>query len=165
MGELAVSDGDVDVLVTMGLGSCIGLALLDRARGAAGLAHVVLPDSRDAASTEAPAKFADAAVPALAHALATLGSRPAQMEAVLVGGARMFAFPGREGVGLDVGARNDAAVTAALAAMGIPVRARATGGTKGRTVRVHVQAGAVTVREAGSPEEQLYGTAPLTRAA
>ena len=32
-----------DVLVSLGLGSCIGLALIDRRRAIAGLAHVVLP--------------------------------------------------------------------------------------------------------------------------
>ena len=37
-----------DVLVSLGLGSCIGLALVDRARGVAGLAHVVLPEATPA---------------------------------------------------------------------------------------------------------------------
>ena len=45
MGELAASKTAGDMLVTLGLGSCIGLVLLDRRMGVAGLAHVVLPDS------------------------------------------------------------------------------------------------------------------------
>ena len=45
MGELAASAVAGDVLVSLGLGSCIGLALLDRRVGVAGLAHVVLPSS------------------------------------------------------------------------------------------------------------------------
>ena len=45
MGELAASKTAGDMLVTLGLGSCIGLVLLDRRMGVAGLAHVVLPES------------------------------------------------------------------------------------------------------------------------
>ena len=61
MGELAVSSAAGDVLVSLGLGSCIGLALVDRKMGIAGLAHVVLPDS--AGQDDAgPGKFADRAV-------------------------------------------------------------------------------------------------------
>ena len=43
MAEIAVSRHEADVLVALGLGSCIGVALLDRASLVAGLAHVVLP--------------------------------------------------------------------------------------------------------------------------
>ncbi len=45
MGELAVSSTVGDELVAIGLGSCIGLAMVDREAGVAGLAHVVLPES------------------------------------------------------------------------------------------------------------------------
>ena len=64
MGELAASAVAGDVLVSLGLGSCIGLALLDRRLGVAGLAHVVLPASGGHAARE-PWKFADIAVPEL----------------------------------------------------------------------------------------------------
>ena len=47
-----------DVLVSLGLGSCIGLALVDRRLGVAGLAHVVLPRAR-AHGHGNPRKFAD----------------------------------------------------------------------------------------------------------
>ena len=46
MGELAVSSASGRVLVSLGLGSCIGLALIDRRMGIAGLAHIVLPQSQ-----------------------------------------------------------------------------------------------------------------------
>ena len=71
MGELAASAVDGDVLVSLGLGSCIGLALLDRRLGVAGLAHVVLPSSGGHAAPGS-FKFADSAVPELIDA----SSRP-----------------------------------------------------------------------------------------
>jgi chemotaxis protein CheD len=159
MGELAVSATAEDELVSMGLGSCVGVALVDRDRAIAGLAHVMLPTANAAYS--APAKFADRAVPALLASTERLGARRERMVAVLAGGAQMFghANPARPtaGVaGLDLGARNEAAVRAALAQEGIPVRAAATGGDRGRTVRVCVGDAKVTVKEAGGHELSLW---------
>ena len=57
MGELAASSSPGDVLVCVGLGSCIGLALVCRDGRACGLAHIVLPDS-GGREGDRPAKFA-----------------------------------------------------------------------------------------------------------
>ena len=161
MGELAVSGAPEDELVSMGLGSCVGVALVDRERAIAGLAHVMLPTANAAYS--APAKFADRAVPALLASTERLGARRERMVAVLAGGAQMFggvengASAGRASlVGLDLGARNEAAVRVALAEAGIPVRAAATGGDRGRTVRVRVGTAHVSVKEAGGTEVPLW---------
>jgi chemotaxis protein CheD len=151
MGEYAFSGTAGDVLVSLGLGSCIGLALLDRRAAVAGLAHVVLPaaEGRDGA----PGKFADTAVPVLLNAVLGLGARRTRVEAVMVGGASMFSFGGN---GLEVGQRNDVAVREELAKLRIPVIASETGGSKGRTVRVNVETGLVTAKSAGEAEVELY---------
>ena len=150
MGELAASASAGDVLVCVGLGSCIGLALVCRRGRACGLAHIVLPDS-GGREADRPAKFAERAVPALIAALGPHGVRTDCLDAVLVGGAQMFSTS----TGMEIGARNEAAVRAALLLAGIPVTATATAGSVGRTVRVHVASGTVTVREAGSKEVGL----------
>jgi chemotaxis protein CheD len=160
MAEQAVGRSG-DVLVTIGLGSCIGLALLDPARPVAGLAHVVLPESSGETDGAGPAKFADKAVPSLLRELERAGAVARRLDAVLVGGAQMFAFSRRDGAGMDVGARNEAAVVAALRRAGIPVRALATGGTKGRTIRVQVENSTVTVKEAGGSEVELWSSEGL----
>jgi chemotaxis protein CheD len=156
MGELAVSAAAEDELVSMGLGSCVGVVLVDRERAIAGLAHVMLPTANAAYS--APAKFADRAVPALLASTERLGAQREQLVAVLAGGAQMFSANGRTaGVGgLDLGARNEAAVRTALAELGIPVRAAATGGDRGRTVRVRVGEARISVKEAGGVEVSLW---------
>ena len=153
MGELAFSAQPDDELVSMGLGSCVGVALLDRERAIAGLAHVMLPVANAAYS--APAKFADRAIPALLACVERLGARRDAMIAVLAGGAQMFAA-GSGAPGLDLGQRNESAVRGALADAGIPVCAAATGGGRGRTVRVHVGEARVTVKEAGGVELPLW---------
>ncbi len=73
------------------------------------------------------------------------------LDAILVGGAQMFSMS----TAMEIGARNEAAVRAELQRAGIPVTATATAGSVGRTVRVHVATGNVTVREAGSNEVTL----------
>jgi chemotaxis protein CheD len=153
MGELAASSSPGDVLVSLGLGSCIGLALIDRRAGVAGLAHIVLPDADGHAAGDA-GKFADRAVPQLVADVLALGARPTKLEAVLVGGASMFAG---KAATLEVGQRNENAVREQLRLKRIPVVAAATGGGRGRTVRVDVASAMVTVREAGGRDEILYG--------
>jgi chemotaxis protein CheD len=143
MGELASSAVAGDVLVSLGLGSCIGLAVMDRRVGVAGLAHVVLPESNGADGL----KFADRAVPELVHRVVAKGGRRGMLEAALVGGASSPT--------LEVGSRNEAAVREHLKALRVPVIAAETGGKRGRTIRVHVDTTRVTVREAGGKDVDL----------
>ena len=152
MGELAASRTAGNKLVTLGLGSCIGLALLDRRTGVAGLAHVVLPDS--GGHTEVNRfKFADHAVPELINKVVALGGRRPMLEAVMVGGASMFAAIGSS---MEVGQRNNEAVKAHLAKARIKVVSEATGGNRGRTVRIDPKSGVVLDREAGGKDTQLH---------
>jgi chemotaxis protein CheD len=153
MGELAVSATPGDVLVSIGLGSCIGLALVDARRGLAGLAHIMLPGDNGAFPGDSVlAKYAKAAVPELVDRLLVLGAVKRQLEAVIVGGAQMFT---NGGSGLDIGARNEEATRAALDRVGIPIRAAATAGRSGRTMRVHVAPPRITSKEVGGQEVVL----------
>jgi chemotaxis protein CheD len=105
----------------------------------------MLPESR-AGGTDDLARFADTAVPGLLRRVLGLGALRVRLEVFLVGGAAMFAF----GDGASaVGRRNEAGVRAALDASRLRVDASCTGGTQGRTVRVDVGTGTVTVKAAG----------------
>lgn len=152
MGEYAVSSDPEDVLVSIGLGSCIGLALVDARSGIAGLGHIMLPGPGDV-ERRSPGTFADTGVPALLGEVKALGAR--RLSAVLVGGAQMFSSVGAGQ--LQVGARNQESVRAALATLNIPVTAAETGGGSGRTIRVYVGRGCVTSRVAGGVEAALLG--------
>ncbi len=152
MGDAAVTREAGDVLVALGLGSCIGLALLARDGSAAGLAHIVLPSSREAAPAGA-GKFADTAVPKLLAELGRAGVPRCGLDAVLVGGAQMFGGAGGD-ARLEIGARNERAVREALLAAGVPVAAAVTGGSTGRTVKV--RPGQVLCKEAGAGERVVF---------
>lgn len=150
MGEIEVSSQAGEELVARGLGSCIGLALIDRRSGVAGMAHIVLPEAPSEAYPE-PGKFADLAVPELISRMEQAGAAVRRLDAVLVGGARMFELGD-----MDIGARNAEAVTERLARSGVTVRATDTGGNRGRTMRVTVGEFRVRVKEAGGQLTTLF---------
>jgi chemotaxis protein CheD len=157
IGELVATRDPDDVLVSVGLGSCIGLAMIDRARGVVGLAHVMLPQSKPGQeSSPLRGRYADCAVPALLDDVVALGARAAALEVGIAGGAHMFAH----GSAIQVGRRNEEAVREALAAVNLSVAAAETAGDKGRTVRVHADGGVMTVREVASDEVVLLGAVP-----
>lgn len=155
MGELVVSATAGDELTCIGLGSCIGLAVLDRRTGVAGLAHVMLPESPK--DTAQPAKFADLAVQVTLDAVLAEGASKHRLEAVIVGGAQMFAFGAA--AGKDIGRRNEAAVREQLKRLRVPLVAAETGGSSGRSMRVDVGSGHVTCRQAAGPVQALLGSA------
>lgn len=155
IGELVATRNPEDVLVSVGLGSCIGLAMIDRARGIVGLAHVMLPQSKPGqAPSPLRGRYADCAVPALLEEVVALGARTSALEVGIAGGAHMF---GRTSA-IEVGRRNEEAVRQALAEMKLSVAAAETAGDKGRTVRVHADGGVMTVREVAADEVVLLGT-------
>jgi chemotaxis protein CheD len=156
MGEIEVSKRTGEELVARGLGSCIGLALIDRSSGVAGMAHIVLPES--AGSNSEPGKFADLAVPALVTQMQKAGAVTRRLDAVMAGGARMFELGE-----MDIGARNAAAVKAGLARAGLKIRAAETGGNRGRTLRLTVGDFEVTVKEAGGEPVTLYDGGATSR--
>ena len=81
------------ILVTYGLGSCVGIALYDPGRKVAGLAHILLNDSakfrRPGVNSFNPAKFADTAIPLLLQD-GCPGASKAGITAKIAGGASLF---------------------------------------------------------------------------
>lgn len=155
VADHAAAGGDA-TLVTLGLGSCVAIALHDPVARVAGLAHVLLPDpslSRDASNR---AKFAVTAVPLLVEAMQRAGAvaAPSAWHGRLVGGASMFAGLAPTG-GLQMGARNVVAARAALDAAGIALVAHDTGGDYGRSVYFHAATGRLLVRAIRAGERVL----------
>ncbi len=140
-------------LVTIGLGSCVAIALHDAERRVAGLAHVLLPDPALSHGAPVAGKAPQTAVPALVGAMREAGAR-GTLVAKLVGGATLF---GRTltGSGPGMGERNIAACRAALAQAGIPVVAEDVGGDSGRSVFLDVASGALVVRTVREGERVL----------
>ena len=133
-----------DVLVTIGLGSCVAIILYDAAVHVGGLAHVLLPSPALSRGSPNPARVPQTAVPALLTEMAAAGASPRRIKARLAGGASMFAALSTPGT-IQMGERNVVAARHALAAAGIPIVGEAVGGDFGRTVRLFVRDGRVSV--------------------
>jgi chemotaxis protein CheD len=147
VADAAVGQGDV-LLSTLGLGSCIAIALYDRQAHIAGLAHILLPSEALARERQNRAKFAETAVPLLLEQMRAMGARNSNIVAKLAGGASMFTSLLTQG-GPPIGERNLIATRIALAAHGIRVAGEDVGGGHGRSVFLHGCDGRVEVKSMG----------------
>lgn len=139
-------------VTTLGLGSCVGVAIRDPMTKIGGLVHVMLPDSTAMRSAQLNvAKFADTGVKELVAQLERLGAMRSRMVAKIAGGANMFNFQGTSTVG-QVGERNVEAVKRQLMLLKIPLMAEDTGANYGRTVIFFPETGDFHIRAIGRQE-------------
>lgn len=156
MGNLEVKVGIADLnfvldpgkIMTIGLGSCIGIALYDPIVKAAGLAHIMLPNSKQFKKVTNPMKFADLAIPLLLEKMEVQGCKRENIVAKIAGGASMFNFSDKSIIS-DIGKRNSEAVKETLKENNIKVVAEETGGDKGRTMIIEASTGKVTLKVVG----------------
>lgn len=141
-------------LISYGLGSCIGIAIYDPITKIGGLAHIMLPDSKQARSAENLAKFADTCLPIMLEAMIKLGAMKSRMTAKIAGGAQMFAFTNSTDI-MRVGERNAEAVRAVLKKIDIRLIADDTGGNYGRTVELKLDTGAFKIKTIDKGEKEL----------
>jgi chemotaxis protein CheD len=133
-----------EVLITVGLGSCVAIVLYDAVARIGGMAHVLLPSPALSRDDGNPAKFPQTAVPRLLELMSHCGAFPRRLTGRLVGGASMFASLAAPGT-IQMGDRNVVASRQALNQAGIPLTGEAVGGDYGRTVRLTVADGRLEV--------------------
>ena len=121
-------------MITLGLGSCVGIALWDPYEKIGGLAHIMLPDSRQFSDKSKPAKYADLAIPDMLAEMLRRGARRNAITAKIAGGAQMFSFPNGTLNTMKIGERNTEAVKRILGELKIRIVAEDTGGSFGRTI-------------------------------
>lgn len=158
--EIRVGIADLNVifspgrLITVGLGSCVGIALYDHQLKLGGLAHIMLPDSTQFNNVNNPYKFADLAVPLLIKKLIELGSNTRNLRAKIAGGASMFNFADKSMI-MDIGSRNGNAVKEALKKERIPIISEDLGGNRGRTMILDADLGTVMIRTVGLSAKEI----------
>lgn len=136
------------ILTTLGLGSCVGVALYDPSRKVIGLAHIMLPSSIQARNKSNIAKFADTAVAKLANDMVDIGASRSNIVAKLAGGAQMFSFNDTPEM-LRIGSRNVMAAKEVLNLLKIPIIAEDTGGDYGRTIEINSENGKLLIKTIG----------------
>ncbi|MEG1292449.1 MAG: chemotaxis protein CheD, partial [Lachnospiraceae bacterium] len=102
-----------DSITTLGLGSCIGIALYDPITKIGGLAHIMLPDSTQMRNNSNKAKFADTGIEELVKRMTAAGAMKSRLVAKIAGGAKMFEVSGLSEIG-NVGG-GEASLTASTA--------------------------------------------------
>lgn len=145
--------GEADTLVTLGLGSCVAIALHDPRLKVGGLAHIMLP-SKTLARGDNPAKVPETAVPALLAEMVELGAEARRITARLVGGAGLFSQLSAPGA-IQMGERNLVSVRKVLADHAIPIVGERVGGNSGRSVWFRIGKGEVLVRTVAQGEDVL----------
>jgi chemotaxis protein CheD len=133
-----------DVLITVGLGSCVAILLHDAEARVGGLAHILLPSPALARADGNPAKFPQSAVPRLLELMVADGARRERITGRLAGGASMFAALAPPGT-VQMGERNVISARQTLNSHGVPLVGEAVGGDFGRTVRLRVHDGRIDV--------------------
>jgi chemotaxis protein CheD len=152
--EIRVGIADLNVanspnrLITVGLGSCIGIALFDSKKKIGGLSHIMLPDSTQFNKITNENKFADLAIPALIEKMIELGASKRNIKAKIAGGASMFNFSDKSMI-MDIGKRNGISVKKVLSELTINLVSEDIGGNKGRTMILDVANGNVSIRTVG----------------
>lgn len=142
-------------LTTLGLGSCVGIAIRDPITKIGGLAHIMLPDSTAIRGGQLNVpKFADTGITELVRQMEAMGARRNRMVAKLAGGAMMFAFQNKTDL-VRVGDRNVEASRKKLAELQIPVLVADTGANYGRTVIFYPETGDYVIRAVGKPEKVI----------
>ena len=143
-----------DSITTLGLGSCVGIALRDPKTGVGGLAHVMLPDSTKIRNNANVAKFADTGIMELVKQMEKAGAVKSRIVAKIAGGAQMFAFQNKSDMA-GIGQRNVECTKLELKELRIPILAEDTGLNYGRTVEFYPENGDFIIKSVGKPIKKI----------
>lgn len=131
-------------LATYALGSCVGICLYDKVHSIGGLAHIMLPDSRESSNPDDNRRrYADTGLAELIGIMKMHGASLSCMTAKIAGGAQMFQTKLNT---FNIGEKNVAAVKKLLSAYKINIIAEDTGSNYGRTVFFDVSTGIMQVK-------------------
>lgn len=136
--------GESEVLVTLGLGSCVAILLHDPEARVGAMAHILLPEPSGKIAATNKWKFASTAVAPLIQAMMRKGADRDRIVGRLVGGASMFGMHLSQ-QRLHTGERNVQAARAALESEGIAIEAEEVGREHGRSVYFYPADGRVRV--------------------
>lgn len=142
------------ILTTLGLGSCVGVVLYDPFIKLGGMAHIMLPSSKQIKNNSNKAKFADTAIDMLIEKMLDAGAVKTRLISKIAGGAQMFSFKGNNEI-MKIGERNVEAVKEHLARHGIKLVAEDVKGKYGRTLEFFTETGVLRIRTIGHGYKEL----------
>ena len=150
LGEIAVSQNRDEILVAFGLGSCVGIGAYDPIKGIAGLLHAVLPEPLNGSDLTST-KYVSNGIDKLFEEMIKKGAVKERLIIRIAGGANMLTSPGLSKT-FDIGTRNIVKAQSVLEAQRMKIVSQNIGGNIGRTFRVYVFDGKMTIRMIGEKE-------------
>lgn len=145
-----------DGLTTLGLGSCVGVAVWDPVSKVGGLLHAMLPDSTSIRQSHCAEKFVDTGLDLLVDKMVKAGASRTRLQAKIAGGAQMFGTGSNSASDImKVGERNVTAAKDKLSKMKIKLLAEDTGKNYGRTVIFFPETGEYVIKAVGKPESKI----------
>lgn len=156
LGEQVVSRDPEDILVAYGLGSCMGVSMVDPVTRLSGLLHAVLPRWTSGMEPMDPAssKYVDSGIERLLATMVKEGANRHRLIVRIAGGANMLIAPGLKN-SFEIGTRNIETARLTFQRLNMTVKAEDVGGNIGRTVRLYVADSRLTVRIIGEKEKEL----------
>ena len=153
LGVQIISRDPQDVLVAYWLGSCLGIGMYDPSTHIGGLLHAVLPE-HPGSDGVTPQKFVDSGVVSLIDGMVKAGADRRKLIIWMAGGANMILALG-SAKAFDIGSRNIQAAFKVFDSLRLRISGQEVGGNAGRTVRVYVGEGRMTVRKIGEEEHNI----------
>jgi chemotaxis protein CheD len=148
IADMKIGTDPSTVLVTHGLGSCLGIAVHDRAAGIGGILHVMMPRSsvNPAKAMRNPYLFVDTGVPAFLNALTEAGASKGSWTIRICGGASTQ-MSGTDH--FEIGRQNYVMLRKILWQQGLLIDSEDIGGSEARGLYVDVGSGRIWVSKAG----------------
>jgi chemotaxis protein CheD len=148
IGDMKIATDPATVLVTHGLGSCLGIAVHDPHAGVAGMLHVMMPRSsvNPAKAKGNPYLFVDTGVPAFLEALTAAGASKGHWTVRVCGGASTQTSGTDH---FEIGRQNYVMLRKILWQSGILIDAEDIGGSIARGLYIDVGSGRIWMSKAG----------------
>ncbi len=137
--------GSPDKIVTLGLGSCIGLVLYDPIVRIGGMVHIMLPTASAHSTVTNRFKFADTAIVDMIDLVVKAGASRTRLRSKIAGGAHMFKTSGTIDI-MNVGQRNIAMCRKVLEENRIVLEGEDTGGSSGRSIEFCFENSTLSIR-------------------
>ena len=141
------------IVSCQGLGSCVVVAIYDARRKIGGIAHIMLPDSKELNGYHKPYECADTAIAKLLEGLQNEEANLKNLSAKIVGGASMFASG--EDSNMSIGEQNIMSIKSILRKKGIPLMGADVGSNYGRSIEFHLDSGKLIVMAIGKADRVI----------
>ncbi len=141
-------------LTTLGLGSCVGICLYDKKTKVIGMAHIMLPSSKEMRNNTNVDKFADTGIMHILNDMERLGANRNNIVAKIAGGAQMFSGATSSSI-MQIGKRNAESVRKILEKLKIRIISDDTGGNFGRTIEFYSDTGKLIVKTIGHGVKEI----------